>query len=308
MQRLLTESNIHLPSKVELFQFYSRDLYIKRDDLIHPDLSGNKFRKLHFLLSTPSYRYKRIISYGGNQSNAMASIAALCQAKGWKFLYITKTCSTVLKQSVNGNLALALQHGMELLEVSHEDYRACITSLHSSLPTHGMTYEEGDLLLAQGGADLGAEEGIVSLAEEITVWQKEKEIEYLHVITPSGTGTTAYFLAKSLKDVTVLTTPLIGHKSYLLEQIGFLGDLPPNLRILETEKKYHFAKLYSENMKIYQSFLEQNIEMDLLYAPKMFQALSEVLHELEGTLLYVHSGGVQGNVSMLERYQRKNFS
>ena len=287
--------------------FHGRRLYIKRDDLVDEDLSGNKFRKLQFLLDTPSTTYKRIISYGGNQSNAMASIAALCKRKGWTFLYITKTLSTTLKQSSSGNLKTALDDGMQLVEAAHDEYRDIIASLHSELANAKVQIREGDLVLAQGGADLGAKEGVEQLAEEIRLWQKAKDIQSLTVVTPSGTGTTAYLLAATLADVTVITTPLIGSKEYLQEQMQFLGSIPDNLSIVETQKRYRFGKVYAEYLTVYQELLDQGIEMDLLYAPKTLIALSEVLEDIDGEILYIHSGGVKGNSSMLERYRYKNL-
>ncbi|MGB5966044.1 MAG: 1-aminocyclopropane-1-carboxylate deaminase [Sulfurimonadaceae bacterium] len=237
----------------------------------------------------------------------MASIAALCRRKGWDFLYITKELSMTLKQHVSGNLKAALSDGMELLEVSHDGYREVIESLYSHTPDYRVQKGEGDLILAQGGADLGAKEGIELLAKEISVWKKEQSIKNLTVITPSGTGTTAYFLAKSLPDATVITTPLVGSKEYLQEQMLYLGTFPDNLSIVETQKRYRFANIYSEYLAIYQELLKQTIEMDLLYAPKMLIALSEVLEKIDGEILYVHSGGVKGNSSMLERYRHKGL-
>lgn len=304
--RSRTEINI-LPSAVELFEFQGRELYIKRDDLLDEDLSGNKFRKLYSLLNTPKKHHKRIISYGGNQSNAMASIAALCKRKEWEFIYISKELSATLKQNPSGNLKSALSDGMRLVEVSHDAYREVVQSLYSPSPDSRVQAEEGDLLLAQGGADLGAKEGVELLAEEIKLWQKEQKIERLTVVTPSGTGTTAYFLAASLPDITVLTTPLIGTKNYLIEQMHYLGPLPKNLQILETEKRYHFAKTYPEYLEVYQQLLSQSIEVDLLYAPKMLIVLSGELKGMDGEILYIHSGGLKGNLSMIERYRHKGF-
>lgn len=238
----------------------------------------------------------------------MASIAALCKRKGWLFLYITKVLSTTLKQKRSGNLEAALDDGMELIEVMHEEYRDVVSSLHSDLPNTSVQKREGDLVLAQGGADLGAKEGVEQLAEEISVWQLENGSKELTVVTPSGTGTTAYFLAISLPEVMVITTPLIGSKEYLEEQMRYLGKLPDNLMIIETQKKYRFGKTYAEYLAVYQALLEQGIEMDLLYAPKMLIALSEKMGHIEGDLLYIHSGGVKGNSSMLERYVHKGLT
>jgi len=237
----------------------------------------------------------------------MASIAALCRRKAWDFLYITKTLSATPRQNPGGNRKAALDDGMQLLEVAHDEYRELVHSLYSPAPDSRVHPQEGDLILAQGGADLGAKEGVELLAEEIRLWQKAQKIEKLAVVTPSGTGTTAYFLASSLPDVTVYTVPLIGTQAYLEEQMRHLGVLPKNLHILQTEKQYRFGKTYSEYLVLYQTLLKQGIEIDLLYAPKMFIALSETLKNVEGEVLYVHSGGIKGNSSMLERYRHKGL-
>ncbi len=307
MQRSLTETRFNLPSSVESFSFQGRSIYIKRDDLIDSDLSGNKFRKLYTLLDLPTQNYQRIISYGGSQSNAMASIAALCRMRGWSFLYITKTLSQTLQQEVDGNLKAALQDGMELLEVSYERYRDVVASLYAPVSDSRINKNERDLVLAQGGADRGAKEGILLLADEIKIWKEKNTIEKLTVVTPSGTGTTSFFLAQNLPEIEVVTTAAVGSTSYLLEQMQALGEIPKNLRVLESSKKYHFAKPYKEFLRQYAQFLDQGIAIDLLYAPKMFITLSEYLEEIEGEILYVHSGGVKGNVSMLKRYEHKGW-
>jgi len=105
----------------------------------------------------------------------------------------------------------------------------------------------------------------------------------------------------------VVTTPLIGTETYLREQMAHLGALPKNLRLLETEKRYRFATPCREYLDVYKELLKEGIEIDLLYAPKMFVALSAVFEEIEGEILYVHSGGVRGNSSMIERYRYKRM-
>jgi len=237
----------------------------------------------------------------------MASIAALCKRKGWVFLYITNGLSSTLRDNIAGNLKAALDDGMQLLELSHSEYRDVIASLYGPAPDTRVQWGEGDLLLAQGGADLGSKEGIVRLAGEIEEWRREQKIDKLTVATPSGTGTTAYFLAASLPELDILTTPLIGTETYLREQMAHLGALPKNLRFLETEKRYRFATPYREYLDVYKELLKEGVEFDLLYAPKMFVALSAVLEEIEGEILYIHSGGVRGNSSMIERYRHKGM-
>lgn len=270
-----------------------REFLVKRDDLIDPYLAGNKYRKLYTLLQAPSEKYHTIISYGGTQSNAMLAIAALCKEKGWKFLYYTKTLSRVQKQKQSGNFANSLELGMLHHELAHEDYRDFIASLR-------LNFDEKVLVLDQGGADLGAREGVEVLAREI----RKSALDVEALATPSGTGTTALYLAHTLPEYKVYTTPCIGDAAYLKEQMLALDKIPENLVILENEKKYHFAKPYREFLELYEELFKAGIEFDLLYAPGMWKTL---LEQTKQKILYIHSGGVSGNESMLQRYREKDL-
>ena len=283
-------------SAVDSFLFQEHRFFVKRDDLIDPLLSGNKYRKLYTLLQTPSDQITKLISYGGSQSNAMLSLAALCKRKSWLFDYYTKTLSTNLQNNISGNLKMALELGMNLLEIPHDQYQETISELKK-------TQAKGDIVVAQGGADPLAERGISQLAEEIRNWQESLQINTLNVVTPSGTGTTAFYLAKHLPKVNVLTTPAVGSSNYLIQQISALGPTPENLITLESQKKYHFAKPYPDFIEVYRELLSAGIEFDLLYGTKMWLVLLEHLKDINGEILYVHSGGILGNPSMLNRYQ-----
>ncbi len=285
-----------IPSDVTPFHFQGFDFFIKRDELINPFLSGNKYRKLYALLKTPPETYNTVISYGGTQSNAMLSIAALCKEKGWQFEYYCKPLASQLKQYPTGNLKAALDLDMQLLESL--DYETLIPTLQS----HNQT-----LVIPQGGANPMAERGIQVLADEIKQWQQEQNINKLNIVTPSGTGTTAYYLAKHLPDCQVLTTASVGDNIYLMQQIQQLGNIPHNLKLLEPSRKYHFAKPYPEFLKTYQTLKQSGVEFDLIYAPLMWQTLLASMQNIQGTVLYVHSGGLMGNTTMLNRYAHKGF-
>ena len=270
-----------------------REFLVKRDDLIDPYLAGNKYRKLYTLLQTPNEKYTTIISYGGTQSNAMLAIAAMCRQKAWQFIYYTKELSRTQRENPSGNYENALKLGMDHREISNELYRDFIASL-------SVTLDEKTFLIDQGGAVVQAKNGLEVLADELRE-QLQEFPQVQALATPSGTGTTALFLAYAMPEYKVYTTPCIGDAAYLQEQMQALDALPDNLIILEPKKKYRFAKPYQEFYEIYKKLLGSGIEFDLLYAPSMWLTLLEQTHE---KILYIHSGGVSGNISMLDRYRK----
>ena len=163
-----------------------------------------------------------------------------------------------------------------------------------------LNLEERTFVLHQGGADKSAKEGVEKLAREI----RDAGLHVRSLATPSGTGTTALYLALCLPEYTVYTTPAIGDKAYLLEQMSALETVPKNLVILESDKKYHFAKPYKEFIELYQKLKNSGIEFDLVYAPKLWKM---ILEKTDEEILYIHSGGTTGNASMLDRYRYKGL-
>ena len=280
-------------SPISKISLEEREFYVKRDDLIDPFLAGNKYRKLYTLLQTPSNKLNKIISYGGTQSNAMLAIAAMCKSKGWEFEYYTKSLSQTQKSFSHGNYFHSINLGMKHIEIDETLYKNYISSL--SFNTDATTF-----IIDQGGAVEEARLGLEVLAKEI----RDAKLNIKSLATPSGTGTTALFLALALPEFKVYTTPCVGDATYLREQMQSLSELPKNLIILEPKKKYHFAKPYREFLSIYKKLLASGIEFDLIYAPSMWEAL---LSQTKEEVLYIHSGGVSGNESMLKRYEQKGI-
>ena len=288
-----------LPSRVDAVQFRGRRIYVKRDDLIDPCLSGNKYRKLYSLSKTPSSRYQTIISYGGAQSNAMYSIACLCQSKGWEFHYYVKTLPDYLTNKIDGNLALALEKGMQLYEVPNDDFDDKVLELKKIA-------EKEILVVSQGGADKIAKEGVLLLAKEINEWKAQEKIERLSVVLPSGTGTTALYLQDVLdEEIELYTSVLVGDEVYQNEQWERLSR-GPYPSIFPLDKKRKFAKPYDEYLQIYKELESSTgIIFDLIYAPKTWMEMMDNLADIDGEILYIHTGGVSGNSTMLQRYAHK---
>ena len=89
--------------------------FVKRDDLLHSDFSGNKARKFYYFLKNDLQGIEKIISHGSNQSNAMYSLSVLCKLKNLKFDYYVSHLPDILSKNPNGNYKEALKNGMNLI-------------------------------------------------------------------------------------------------------------------------------------------------------------------------------------------------
>ena len=287
---------MYLNSPVEEISFEGYTFYLKRDDLLHPDFSGNKARKFHYFLENDFPDIKKIISYGSAQSNAMYSLSVLAKMRGWGFEYFVEHIADYLKENPHGNYKAAIENNTVFIVNSEK-----------------LIVNSDDVLyIEEGGRQKEAEYGIRILANEIIDWQKENNIKELNIFLPSGTGTTALFLQKTFVGEgtprpTVYTCPCVGDSAYLNKQFLELEeDEKYHPTILSLEKKHHFGKLYRENYKIWLKLQQQTgVVFDLLYDPLGWRILLAHPEVMAKPTLYIHQGGVLGNESMLPRYERK---
>ncbi|CAA6801564.1 MAG: pyridoxal phosphate-dependent deaminase, putative [uncultured Sulfurovum sp.] len=289
-------------SPIQTITFKNQNFYLKRDDLLHPDFSGNKARKFYYFLQNDFPAINKLVSYGSAQSNAMYSLSVLAKMKGWEFEYFVDHVAAYLKDSPHGNYKAALNNGMRLRQAQSPSLSECSLSL-----SKGMEEEDNILFIEEGGRQKEAEYGIQILAQEIIQWQEEHDVEELNIFLPSGTGTTALFLQKHLPDNRVYTNPCVGDTDYLKKQFFELEEeesLHPT--IISLSKKHHFGKLYRENYKIWLKLQQQTgVVFDLLYDPLGWRTLLAHPEVFSKPILYIHQGGVLGNESMLPRYERK---
>ncbi len=275
-------------SPIQEITFNSHKIYIKRDDLLHRDFSGNKARKFYYFLENDFPNIKKIVSHGSNQSNAMYSLSVLCKLKGWVFEYYVHHIPLYLKNNPIGNYQGALKNGMKIYE--------------KEVPS---IFDEDTLFINEGGALREAQYGIKILAHEIKLWVDKNKIKDLKVFLPSGTGTTALYLQKYLP-FDVLTCACVGDEEYLKKQFLAL-EKNNHPKILSKQKKYYFGKIYKEFYIMYKELLKQtNIEFDLLYDCLGWLCLEKYLdNNPSEKVLYIHQGGLLGNISMYERYRYK---
>ena len=320
------------PSPVEAFALRGKRLFVKRDDkcCLRSGVSGNKARKLASLdAAVPLARV--IGSFGGSQSNAMAALAVLAHAHGSRFVYFTKPVPRWLRAAPSGNLARALSLGAELVELAPSEYSALFEDHGTLLPAcaprpPATLLDEGALWVPQGGAAPSAEEGVAALARELVEWWEDSppsRAESVDVVVPSGTGTTALFLARHLAaraEMRVWAVPCVGDGAYLRAQMRALdlatgGDgaaLPRTLTSPSSTKPPRFGALSREALAVWSECGRADLPVDLLYAPLAIRVVLETLlsesgdapREAERATLYLHTGGLEGLESQLDRYRR----
>lgn len=285
--------------KIEKVKFKNLDFFLLRDDLLGRDLcdefNGNKARKLDYFLHADLTHYDTIVSNGSSQSNAMYSLSVFAKLKGLKFKYVISYLNSNLAKNPVGNFKFALENGMEyFISPNRRDFALSLV-------------DKKTIFIEEGVAQKEAEIGFISQAKDISQFAKNNDIKF-DIFLPSGTGTSAGYLAKN-SEFNIFTCPCVGDNEYLKKQLENLnlGNLK-NLFILNPPKKYHFAKPKKELFKIYKElFNETGIEFDLVYDPVGFLTVLLNLNEFKNPLLYIHQGGILGNISQIERYQYKGL-
>ena len=292
----------HTP--VQVVQFQNQQVFIKRDDLLDPAFSGNKARKFYHFLQADLSQCSLLIGHGSAQANSLYSLSVLAKLKQCRLDYYVDHLPTFLQQNPQGNYRAALENGANII-VNPEPQ----LTVNQYITTKVLPLNSQAVFVPEGGRCEYAEVGVKLLAQEILQWASTQGFTDLRVVLPAGTGTTALFLQKNLP-FEVQTCACVGGDDYLKQQFFELSaDEQHHPSILTTSKKYHFGKLYPEFYQTWKALKSQTkIEFELLYDPLAWLCLQQEWQtEVSDPrpILYIHQGGLQGNETMLPRYQRK---
>ncbi|MCB5185792.1 hypothetical protein LG201_11325 [Methylobacillus gramineus] len=263
-------------------------------------IEGNKLYKLAYHLQNLSSLSptKNLWSHGSAQSNAMLALSALAQLMGAEFHYVLPYLSDELKARPKGNLALALERGMHM----HVD-----SELYRRMTRKTFVPAEDDLVFGEGAHHASVAHGFQLLAAEID--HVATGLGISSVFLPSGTGVSAFHLAVAMQGMDVFTTPVYGDAAYLQAEFSSLAQHahPPHPipQILTGSRHYHFGALHRELWQLQAELeVETGIEFDLLYDVVAWANLLENRETIGQGWLYLHQGGMQGSVTMRERYHR----
>lgn len=297
-------------SPVDTVTLFGRNVFIKRDDLLHGAFSGNKARKFAYFLQHDFPSVTTLVGYGSPQANSLYALTALAALKGWQLKFYVDHVASYIHQHPAGNYRAALALGAEIIDLSQCIDRQGL-SCHDYIAAQAWSLHQDVLVVPEGGRCHQAQYGIDQLADEIIHWQQEQLRAPLRVVLPSGTGTTALYLQRRFwarkVDIQVYTAATVGGDSYLHQQFAELeADSNCYPKVVSLGQKYHYGKLYPQCLSVWQLACECGIEFDLLYDPVGLILLAQLLDKYpNGDVMYLHQGGLLGNETMLPRYQRK---
>jgi len=268
---------------------YQVELWLKRDDLLHPIISGNKWRKLKYILDAVlSSGRNTIVSMGGAYSNHLHALAYAGHVLGLKTIGIIRGEKP---EPLNPTLLDMQQWGMTLKFVSRADFRDFrqFKNWHY-LP--GLTSEQ--YWLPEGGSTALALKGVAELVHEI-------EIPYDLLCVPCGTGTTlAGIISATSEKISVLGFSALKNPGCLSDDIESLADSPVSDWQIVTD--YHFggfAKKNDQLIAFMENFETQTaIPLESVYTGKMMYGIYDLIkkgHFIPGQrIVAVHTGGLQG--------------
>ena len=275
-------------------------LFLKREDLIHAQISGNKYWKLFYNINSylnqnPANPF--IITFGGAFSNHIAAVAALGKEYQLKTLGIISGEELQDKWQENPTLKLAHHHGMDFRFVSREEYRdkdALTQILENEFPDA--------LIIPEGGTNEHAVEGIQFMLTEET-----KSFDYL--CTAVGTGGTIAGISKFAEE----HQKVLGFKvvdDHSLYNNVLEHSTRNNFELIEAhEGKY--GKITDENIRFINNFNQNyGIQLDPIYTGKMMKKLFEMIEEnyfpTGSKILAFHTGGLQGIFGANELLKKQN--
>lgn len=278
-----------------------------RLDLLHPVISGNKWYKLKYNLQyVAEAGYTTVLTFGGAYSNHLVATAAAAKEKQVKAIAIVR--GTYAAHELTPTLKDCTELGMQLVFVTREEY----AKKNDEQWLQELSNQFSDpFIIPEGGANEWGRKGAEDIAKLIPAF-------YTHICVSIGSATTFIGLRNALP----ASQQLLGfvpmkNGIYLEDEISkhLQHDKNSNWQIFD---KWHFGgfgKWNDELIKFMNDFYRMNsIPLDIVYTGKMMFGVRSLSFgepfkiskcddsgEAQASVLCIHSGGVQGNVSIKDR-------
>lgn len=275
------------------------EFVVKRDDLIDPLVSGNKWRKLKYNIEQARHKSgEGILTFGGAHSNHLVATAKACNKAGLKSVGFVR--GEELAANSNETLKDCASFGMELVFISREEYKNKEDWDYLNQLKHGFPAFH---IVPEGGANFY---GVVGCQEIL----KETTNDFDHVFLCAGTGTTAagVILSAGARTKVHVVSALKGdfmeaHVTKMLNSVCFDEELVGELKSKTIfHNNAHFggyAKSSPELATFIADFKNQtNLPLDPIYTGKSMYALVQEWKRgglgHENKILFIHTGGMQG--------------
>ncbi len=280
-------------------------LFIKREDMLHPHISGNKYRKLFYnLLEAKRLGHNKILTFGGVFSNHIAATAAAGSEFGFETIGVIRgdewkgRLDELGKE--NPTIRFARAQGMKLYFIDRKTYReekdkpAFIARLQQKF---GEFY-----LVPQGGTNELAVKGTEKILSE-------EDVNFDYVTCAVGTGgTIAGIINSSFSHQEILGFPAL-KENFLHDEINHYAH-KNNWTLIRDYHMGGFAKINPELIRFINDFYHRTgIPLDAVYTGKMLFGLFDMIKKgyfPKGTqILAIHTGGLQGNDGINIRLKKK---
>ncbi|MEU4997160.1 pyridoxal-phosphate dependent enzyme [Streptomyces sp. NPDC021622] len=277
-----TSLHPHLPSPLQAvedsrFNRHGVHLTLKRDDLIHPDLPGNKYRKLALnLAAATAADHPALLTFGGAYSNHLRATAAAGRLLGIPTIGIVRG-DELAERPLNPSLARCTADGMRLHFIDRSTYRqkADPDTLAAILRTTGA---ENPYVIPEGGSNSLAVQGCTALGEEL---RGRTDV----AAVACGTGGTLAGLAAGLAPdqralgIPVLKGGFLGPEIRTLQERAF-GAPTPNWQL---DDRFHcggYARTTPELTAFADDFEDQHdLPVERVYVAKLLYALTTLSEE-----------------------------
>lgn len=280
-------------------------LYLKREDLNHIALSGNKWHKLkHNIQEARKLKKTTLLTFGGAFSNHIYATAAAGKIFNFRTIGVIRGEEHL---PLNPTLSFARENGMELYYMDRTVYRR----KDSSESIEKLKERFGDFyLIPEGGTNEWAVKGCSELMHKIN-------LDFDYVCCPCGTGGTLAGLISGLNGKSnALGFAVLKGASFLKENVKSLlknsgGELLTNWEI---NLDYHFggyAKMNNELLNFINNFYTvSKIPIEPIYTGKMLFGIYDLISKgffTQGTrIIAIHTGGLQGLMGLEAKFKAMN--
>lgn len=270
-----------------LFSQKKIKLYLKRDELIHPVVSGNKWRKLKYNMQAAQNQHKKILlTVGGAYSNHLAATA--CAANYFSLQSTGIVRGEELNVNSNANLRKCVEYGMKLVFVSREVYSK---RYNPDFFQNFINEYQPDLdevyAIPEGGANELSEIGCREILDEI-------QMPFDYFCTAAGTGTTARGLLTGLNEnQKLLVFPALKAQDYSF----LINQNSKQVEIISDYTFGGFAKTDKDLLDFMTDFYAKHqIQLDYVYTGKMLFGIYDLIKndyfKPDSTLIALHTGGL----------------